>query len=73
MLIECPECGSKISTKAPLCPGCGVKHKALTIWKIGQLIGLLATIGGCVFTNIAFIIGGLILLFVSSLGTEWGR
>lgn len=44
-LINCPECGKKISDQAPTCPGCGMKiKKKKPIWVIviAAICGLIA-------------------------------
>lgn len=46
-LIQCPECGKKVSDKAPTCPNCGAPIRAHIIEKTGkrykgyQLLGAL--------------------------------
>jgi len=40
-LINCHECGAKVSTSAKVCPGCGVKPKkptSMTTWVIGGVV-----------------------------------
>ena len=55
MLIDCPECGNKVSDQAATCPSCGIGiQKVLTIektgksWKFIQLVGgLIILVGVC--------------------------
>lgn len=40
-LINCHECGAKVSTQAKVCPGCGVKPKkatSMTTWVVGGVV-----------------------------------
>ena len=37
-LIECPECGKQVSSKAPACPGCGVPMDAISFTPKGGRI-----------------------------------
>lgn len=51
-LIDCPDCGVKVSDAAPACPKCSRPMKATTIeatgkqWKVGQLIGGIVLVFG---------------------------
>jgi zinc-ribbon domain len=51
-LIPCPDCGKKISDKAPSCPSCGYAEQAQTIeqtaktWKAVQALGVLMIAAG---------------------------
>ncbi len=54
-LIECSECGKKISSKAKECPSCGNPIAATTVeqtgkkWKGSQLIGVIILIIGAIW------------------------
>ena len=37
-LIECPECGKQVSSKAPACPGCGAPMDAISLTPKGGRI-----------------------------------
>lgn len=53
-LIQCPECGTEISDKAPACPKCGNPMQPVIIeqtgkkWKLAKLISWLVFIGGVI-------------------------
>lgn len=38
-LINCPECGKKISDKAKVCPGCGYEIRNINVENYGTELG----------------------------------
>lgn len=52
-LIKCKECGKEISTKAEMCPNCGIRVKKkrfiINVFRFFEVIGVLIVIGLVVF------------------------
>lgn len=62
MMIECPECSSKVSSNAPACPRCGNPLKAQTVEQTSKKWKMLTLIGGIL------LVVGLPILIYSQAG-----
>jgi len=79
-LIDCPDCGRKVSDKAPNCPQCG-KPMAMLAGKAVQTtrkggkyegIGFVLIVGG-IFTSFAYLGFGLLLIVIGFIVFLVGR
>lgn len=82
MLIACPDCGAKVSDRAPTCVQCGRPIAALTIeatgklWKAVQLVGaliVLASFPACLLMPAASVLVFLVgtLIFAGGRVSAW--
>jgi uncharacterized paraquat-inducible protein A len=59
-LIECPECGSEVSSHTESCPRCGYP---INRWKIQQLLSPMVIVGSVVVMMVGSFELGLLVLF----------
>lgn len=67
-LIKCKECGNKISSKAEICPTCGMRLKAKS--GPGCIVGLFKLVGGLIGAGIALVVVTPLLSNKNSVSPE---
>lgn len=61
-MINCPECGAKISSSAEVCPRCGATEKGMSQARVENAVNSCLGCGCLLFLGVFFLGGGFPLL-----------